>query len=74
MVSLPGKLLLSIFPQWVNVKAFSKGGFGCTQKTTEEPIWYGGSELLPQGRCERHLPPVRSAAGAGSGTGSFQLQ
>ena len=28
-------------------------------------LWYGGSELLPQGRCGRHvhLPPVRSAAG-----------
>ena len=30
----------------------------------------GGSELLPQGHCRRHLPPVRGAAGAGSGTGS----
>ena len=33
------------------------------------PSWYGGSELLPRGRCGWHLPPVRSAAGAGSGTG-----
>ena len=24
-------------------------------------FWYGGNELLPQGRCGRHLPPVRSA-------------
>ena len=32
--------------------------------------WYGGSELLPQGRCGRHLPPVRSTMGAGRGTGS----
>ena len=30
----------------------------------------GGQELLPQGRCGRRLLPVRSAAGAGSGTGS----
>ena len=22
-------------------------------------FWYGGSELLPQGRCGRHLPPSR---------------
>ena len=29
-------------------------------------FWYGGSELLLQGRCRRHLPPVRSAGGAGS--------
>ena len=35
-----------------------------------QPFWYGGSELLPQGRCGRRLLPVRSAAGAGSGTGS----
>ena len=28
----------------------------------------GGSELLPQGRSGRHLPPMRSAAGAGRGT------
>ena len=33
-------------------------------------FWYGGSELLPQGRCGRHLPPGRSAVGAGRGTGS----
>ena len=32
--------------------------------------WYGGGELLPQGRCGRHIPPARSAAGAESGTGS----
>ena len=25
----------------------------------------GGREVLPQGRCGRHLPPVRSAVGAG---------
>ena len=31
----------------------------------------GGRELLPQRRRERRLPPVRSAAGAGSGTGTF---
>ena len=31
---------------------------------------YGGSELLPQERCGRHLPPGRSAVGAGRGTGS----
>ena len=31
--------------------------------------WYGGSE---QGRCGR-APPVRSAAGAGSGTGGSLL-
>ena len=28
------------------------------------PFWYGGSELLPQGRCGRHLPPGKSAVGA----------
>ena len=36
------------------------------QQVGSLPIcWYGGSELLPQGRCGRHLPPVfvRSAAG-----------
>ena len=33
-------------------------------------FWYGGSELLPQGRCGRDLPPVKSAASAGRGTGS----
>ena len=33
-------------------------------------FWHVGGELLPQGRCGRRLPPVRSAAGAGSGTGS----
>ena len=42
-----------------------------TRPLSLEPLfWYGGSELLPQGRCGRHLPPVRSAAGAGRGTGS----
>ena len=34
------------------------------------PYWYGGSELLPQRRCGRHLPPGRSAVGGGRGTGS----
>ena len=29
----------------------------------------GGRGPLPQRRCERHLPPVRGAAGAGSGSG-----
>ena len=30
----------------------------------------GVLSCYPQGRCGRHLPPVRSAVGAGSGTGS----
>ena len=36
--------------------------------TSCQPIHYicaGDSELLPQGRCGQHLPPVSSAAGAG---------
>ena len=32
-------------------------------------FWYGGSELLPRWHSMRQPPPVRSAAGAGSGAG-----
>ena len=46
------------------------GSVRSPRKSEVSSFWYGGSELLPQGRCGRHLPPVRSAVGAGRGTGS----
>ena len=44
--------------------------FGLVAGEGAPAILCGGCELLPQGRCRRHLPPVRSVAGAGGGTGS----
>ena len=32
-------------------------GGGPASRTSILYFWYGGSELLPQGRCGRHLPP-----------------
>ena len=54
-----------LFGSWPAVPAAST-----RHQTAGKTFWYGGSELLPQGRCGRRLPPARSTAGAGSGAGS----
>ena len=54
-----GGLLRARLPgRWV----LGPGTFTFACVGVESCYWYGGSELLPQGRCGWHLPPMRSAA------------